>query len=93
MYISVSTVNQSQNGYESVFKMPVIQSGVKSFLITTGLISGNVHDSYKCESDNFANITEYLASRRTCLLKYCGDVCKTRRELDERKNCRTLVLI
>jgi hypothetical protein len=31
-----------------------------------------------CDGDRFVEIEKYLESRRGCILKYCGDVCKTR---------------
>ena len=31
-----------------------------------------------CDGDHFVEMEKYLESRRSCILKYCGDVCNTR---------------
>lgn len=30
-----------------------------------------------CEDDQFVDLEKYLQHRRRCILRHCGDVCKT----------------
>ena len=64
-----------------------LQTGAKSVLKLTGLFTE------ECEKDDFVDMTEYLETRRNCILRYCGDVCQTKRESDESKNRQKFVLI
>ena len=42
-----------------------------------GLVPANILPEDGCEQDNFVNMEEYLKNRKMCILRYCGDVCKT----------------
>ena len=63
-----------------------IKNGAQSILDKVGIApTNNVPKSDGCESDFVGEFTnqrmdEYLKHRRECILKYCGDVCKTRAE-------------
>merc|ERR1712018_1090600 len=63
-----------------------IQTGAQSILDKVGVTPKGIDSSNDdCESDFTGENTEqrmdeYLKHRKQCLLKYCGDVCKTRQE-------------
>ena len=63
-----------------------LQNGAQSILNKVGIVQTIDSSSINgCESDFVGEYTdrrmdEYLKHRRECLLKYCGDVCKTRAE-------------
>ena len=63
-----------------------IQTGAQSILDKVGVIPKGIDSANDdCESDFTGENTEqrmdeYLKHRKQCLLKYCGDVCKTRQE-------------
>ena len=63
-----------------------LQNGAQSILNKVGIAQTIDSSSIDgCESDFVGEYTvlpmdEYLKHRRECLLKYCGDVCKTRAE-------------
>ena len=63
-----------------------IQNGAQSMFDKVGFILEGIDlANDDCESDFAGENTEqrmdeYLKHRKQCLLKYCGDVCKTRQE-------------
>ena len=63
-----------------------LQNGAQSILNKVGIVQTIDSSSINgCESDFVGEYTdrrmdEYLKHRRECLLRYCGDVCKTRAE-------------
>ena len=63
-----------------------LHSGAQSILDKVGIVQTIDSSSIDgCESDFVGEYTdrrmdEYLKHRRECLLKYCGDVCKTTAE-------------
>ena len=93
VYIGSITDNVLQNWAESVPKRPGIQRVSESVMKVAGLISKNILGSEECDRDDFGNMAEYLQNRRSCLLRYCGDVCKTKQELFTRKTCISLSII
>ena len=66
-------------------KKPGIQDEAQSLLQMAGLVSNKDEVDYTCERDDFVEMGEYIDIRRTCLLKYCGDVCITKKESDKGK--------
>ena len=38
-----------------------------------------------CDDDQFIDVEKYLQHRRRCILRHCGDVCKTSVSSSERK--------
>ena len=88
MFIGTNTdyetnINSAQDN--SVWnKFAGIQNGAQSILNNV-LPADIVEDDDGCENDYTGENTEqrmdeYLKHRKQCLLKYCGDVCKTRAE-------------
>ena len=63
-------------------KMRGIQNGAQSFL---QMVLNKLQVDQSCERDDIMEMSEYLDFRRTCLLRYCGDVCTTKQENDKGK--------
>ena len=67
-------------------KLGEIKNGAQSIMDKVGIVPIIDNPSRDgCENDFIGAYTEkrmdaYLKHRRECLLKYCGDVCKTRAE-------------
>ena len=79
-----------ENMYSESYSKETIKQQV-SEKIEVALQSANNHfqeDDDECGNDqDFENkndqLDQYLANRRKCLLKYCGDVCKTKSGANE----------
>ena len=62
-----------KNGAQSILKMALLDSNMDQV-------------DHNCERDDYDEMSEYLDFRRTCLLRYCGDVCITKQESDTGKD-------
>ena len=62
-----------------------VKEKAESMINSAKAIEDFFHEDDGCESDqnqeNKNNVMEeYLVNRKRCLLKYCGDVCRTKQE-------------
>ena len=90
LVVSLMTLIILENMYSESYSKETIKQQV-SEKIEVALQSANNHfqeDDDECGNDqDFENkndqLDQYLANRRKCLLKYCGDVCKTKSGANE----------
>ena len=80
VYIGSSNQNKTSNEADSIYQL------------MAGLVPANILPEDGCEQDNFVNMEEYLKNRKMCILRYCGDVCKTD-QVDLRKFFRYFFLL
>ena len=80
VYLTSNNQNEVPLNVDGVWsKFGGIKNGVQSILQTD-------QNKVNCEKDDFEDMSEYLDFRRTCLLRYCGDVCITKQESDKGKD-------
>lgn len=63
-----------------------VKEKVEAMINSAKAITNYFNNEDGCESDpeNADNVLEkYLINRKKCLLKYCGDVCKTKEEFNQ----------
>ena len=86
VYLASNSQNEAPINSDQVWgKFAGMQNGAQSILQMAGLASNKDQVDHSCERDDFVEMGEYLDIRRTCLLKYCGDVCVTKKESDKGK--------
>ena len=87
VYLASNNQNEAPLNVDGVWsQMAGIQNGAQSILQKAGIVPPKVLGDNTCERDDFVEMSEYLDIRRTCLLKYCGDVCITKQESEKGKD-------
>ena len=87
LYLASNNQNEAPLNVDGAWgSMAGIQNGAQSILQKAGIVSAKAQVDHTCERDDFVEMGEYLDIRRKCLLKYCGDVCITKKESDKGKD-------
>ena len=87
LFLSSNNPNELLLNVDRVWsKFGGIKHGAQSILHTALIEPNMVQVDDNCERDDFEEMSEYLDFRRTCLLRYCGDVCITKQESDTGKD-------
>ena len=93
-YVYMCSCNKNEASLKAISvwgKMAGIQNKAQSALEMAGMVPSQAITEDDCDiadilaSDDNHEITimameDYLETRRACILKYCGDVCKTKTE-------------